>query len=624
MPENKNQNINPNTSSSSQSTASSSGTSNQNIASSFEKKLELFIEEIKEREKNLPGWLFSLEHSKHLKSEDKKYQEDVIRFSKIRELFNREKFGKKGRNILTGEELEWCSKELIRLDYKLRDYESDKKWKRAGTNEGKEVIKAEISQELEKAKKIFDGFQISQVKHETVKNEIKEKLLELHERKDCEAEIDLVVDRSMFFIDSKEESRKKRQAKAEKVAEAMGKTVMKMVSDTITDLETQKNKISKKIGKLIDARNQEVIEAREIIQALETINQEVKNENADLKDKSDREIKVLHEAIKKLNNELKEFKNKGEQYKKFTQRNIEKIIEKPNLIKEKMTNEEEKLKAENIELKENLKTALNASEFYRLAEEQKTLELKNLQDTLEREKNRLNADLEAKENELERKTKIFLDRQKELTTQIKQLKAEKEKLKKDLDDKDEELEQQQPTINRLRGEESRLNDELKKAKEAKDEIQNKYEALTKKSWFYQVCDKVGIVSLKNSISNASMIVGAVVILYAISWMWKNLVKPTYRNFKGDSENEPQATPTNNNQPPIIQIVRDYPQPQILPQPQEIKTIEVEPPKAVEENFSAVRPDAPEPEPQAETSKTTKNSTKGENNKKTKKKPKNKK
>jgi hypothetical protein len=68
----------------------------------------------------------------------------------------------------------------------------------------------------------------------------------------------------------------------------------------------------------------------------------------------------------------------------------------------------------------------------------------------------------------------------------------------------------------------------------------------------------------------------------------------------------QAPPTNHYQP--------------LP-PQEIKVIEVEPPKAVEEKFSAVRPDAPETEPQAETSKTAKKSSKG---KKTKKKPKNKK
>src|SRR5438132_1604850 len=127
MPENKNQNINPNISSSSQSTASGSGTSNQNIASSLDKKLELFIE---------------------------------------------------------------------------------------------------------KRKKNFDSFQISQVNYETAKNEIKEKLLELHERKDCEAEIDLVVDRnSVFreFMESKEESRKKRKAKAEKVAEAIGKTVMGIV-----------------------------------------------------------------------------------------------------------------------------------------------------------------------------------------------------------------------------------------------------------------------------------------------------------------------------------------------------------------------------------------------------------
>ena len=98
-------------------------------------------------------------------------------------------------------------------------------------------------------------------------------------------------------------------------------------------------------------------------------------------------------------------------------------------------------------------------------------------------------------------------------------------------------------------------------------------------------------------------------------MWKNLVKPTYRNFKGDSENEPQATPTNNQQQPIIHIVKDYPQPQILPQTPEVKVIEVEPPKAVEEKLFAVRPD----EPEQVSATPPKNSKKG---KASKKKPKN--
>lgn len=450
----------------------------------------------------------------------------------IRDLINYErgKFSSNGKNtvkrqnFLTDKELELAESLLTAQIDELEIYGIFTGYEEAegtaSTSEGKEVIKAEISQELEKAKKNFDNLQISQVKHETIKNEITEKLLELHERIGGEAAINLLVDYNRLngFFDSKVEAQKKRKAKAEKVAEAVGKTVMRAVSDTITDLEAQKNKISKKVGKLIEARNQEVIEAREVIRGLETLHNEALAKNKDLKQKSDREISNLQAAIKKLNNELKEFQNKGEQYKKFTQKNIERIIERPNLTKEKMTNEEEKLKAENKELKENLTTALNASEFYRLAEEQKTLELKNLQDTLEREKNRLNADLETKENELERERKIFLDRQKELSEQIKQLKNKKQELERKIDEKDEELEQQQPTINRLRTEKETLQAELAKTQNEKQDLETKYEALTKKSLFYQACDKLGIVSFKNSISNASMIAGAVVILYAISWM----------------------------------------------------------------------------------------------------------
>lgn len=596
MPKNKNQNNNSNTSSSNQSTASGSGTSSQAIIKSFDKKLELFIE--KQRKEDIKEY-----STEHLEFTDEKNRTDLVRFWAIRDLINYEgenyssnkKFRVKRQNFLTDEELEWAEQELTRLVCELEiysDIETEEEEGRVSTSEGKEVIKAEISQELEKAKKIFDNFQISPVKHETVKNEITEKLLELHERQGCEAEINLMTDYNYNYkslFDSKAEAQKKRKAKAEKVAEAIGKTVIGIVSDTLTDLETQKKKISKKIGKLIEARNQEVADAKEIIGGLETINREKENK-----------IEDLRTQIKELNSRLKEFQNKGEQYKKFTQRNIERIIEKPNLIKEGMINEEERLKTEIRELKENLTTALNASEFYRLAEEQKQLELQHK-----------NNELERKENELARITKIADDRQKELSEQIRQLKTKKEQLETTIDEKDEELEQQQPTINRLRTEKETLQTELTKAQNEKQELETKYKALTEKSWFYQVCDKVGIVSFKNSISNASMIAGAVVILYAISWMWKNLLKPTYCNFKGDSENEPQATPTNNQQQPIIHIVKDYPQPQILPQTPEVKVIEVEPPKAVEEKFSAVNPDATPPQ----------NSKKG---KVGKKKPKNKK
>lgn len=118
------------------------------------------------------------------------------------------------------------------------------------------------------------------------------------------------------------------------------------------------------------------------------------------------------------------------------------------------------------------------------------------------------------------------------------------------------------------------------------------------------------------------------------------MKPTYRNFKGDDDktskpkSEPTATPaapTNQNQPPIIIIPPQHQAPPTLPpQPQEIKAIEIEPPKPIAkkikeispnlEKFSAVRPDEQEPEQENFPSTPQKNSKKG---KATKKKAKNK-
>jgi hypothetical protein len=59
---------------------------------------------------------------------------------------------------------------------------------------------------------------------------------------------------------------------------------------------------------------------------------------------------------------------------------------------------------------------------------------------------------------------------------------------------------------------------------------------------YRTLDKVGLVSLKNTLVNASAIVGAIVVVYAISWIWKHLIKPTYYNFKGEPKPPTQASP----------------------------------------------------------------------------------
>jgi hypothetical protein len=60
------------------------------------------------------------------------------------------------------------------------------------TSQGKEIIKNEISQELIKAKEIFESAEIGSVSTNNLKEELTEKLLELHERRGNEAEINLM------------------------------------------------------------------------------------------------------------------------------------------------------------------------------------------------------------------------------------------------------------------------------------------------------------------------------------------------------------------------------------------------------------------------------------------------
>ena len=77
---------------------------------------------------------------------------------------------------------------------------------------------------------------------------------------------------------------------------------------------------------------------------------------------------------------------------------------------------------------------------------------------------------------------------------------------------------EQPTINRLRTEKETLQTELNRTKQGKQDLETKYKALTEKSWFYQLCDKVGLVSLKNGFANASAIISLIFVFYAFSWM----------------------------------------------------------------------------------------------------------
>ena len=66
-------------------------------------------------------------------------------------------------------------------------------------------------------------------------------------------------------------------------------------------------------------------------------------------------------------------------------------------------------------------------------------------------------------------------------------------------------------------------------KKEKGELEEKLKAL-EPSWIYKVCDKIGLVKVKNMAVNALVIVGFIGVIYVISLILRYLVKPTFGNF----------------------------------------------------------------------------------------------
>ncbi|CAG8814045.1 6371_t:CDS:2, partial [Racocetra persica] len=272
---------------------------NQEVIKNFNKKLLDFA--INSRNENKEKY-----YGDEFNSMDKQTRGDLSRFRWLKDLINYEKYS----------ELE-----VIRLAKKLQIHESDEKLSEiyedeaASTSEGKEIIKAEISQELTKAKDIFENFKLSEVSQEEIQKKIERKWEKLYQRR---IYIAIPTQKGVFG------------------------GVKKLVNNAIGDLENQRNKIVKKINKLIDARNEEVAEAREVIKALEIINQEAKNKNVDLQaknkdlnEKSDRKIKNLQEQIKELNEQLKGIQEREEKLKEFRTKQLAREFEEKNKVGEK-------------------------------------------------------------------------------------------------------------------------------------------------------------------------------------------------------------------------------------------------------------------------------------------------
>jgi lipid II:glycine glycyltransferase (peptidoglycan interpeptide bridge formation enzyme) len=91
-----------------------------------------------------------------------------------------------------------------------------------------------------------------------------------------------------------------------------------------------------------------------------------------------------------------------------------------------------------------------------------------------------------------------------LNQRVEEARAERDKAQTELNTlKNVKLKNKKDKISNLKDKVNKLEKELKKHEP---------------SMLYQVADKLGIIQLKNSISNVLIIAGAVVVLYAISWM----------------------------------------------------------------------------------------------------------
>jgi len=62
------------------------------------------------------------------------------------------------------------------------------------------------------------------------------------------------------------------------------------------------------------------------------------------------------------------------------------------------------------------------------------------------------------------------------------------------------------------------------------ELEEKLKAL-EPSWIYTMCEKAGLVSLKNTAVNGVLIIGLIGVVYVGTLILKYLVKPTFLNLK---------------------------------------------------------------------------------------------
>jgi hypothetical protein len=402
----------------------------------------------------------------------------------------------------------------------LDDYSSDEESAdelSAKTAKGKEVIKAEISQELIQAKEIFANFAISETTQEEITRKINKHVERLENTWDGgdtvfnTISVIPIVGNVLGPIHTAGHSNQLERSFKRQAKEKLPQVVNKLITQATTDLEKQKKKVLKKMDALIEARNQEVVEAKKAIQALETVNQELAHKNKDLREKSDREIISLRDQIKELNEQLADFQKRKEEVEKAVRSKLYGKSEKLK-IKAKMTDE----KTQIAELEKELEDVRLIAKTLDESLGNERLQLEKTRSQLERETSRLNEDLKAKEDELERERKIAHDKIQSLNDEIKQWKKRKEEIEKERNKLDE-------TNTDLEAKNKELKQKYEKAQAAADKWKKDYEtekALHEPTWIQKRMKDLGIVQFKNAIATSFSIAGVFVVLYAISWMYK--------------------------------------------------------------------------------------------------------
>lgn len=268
------------------------------------------------------------------------------------------------------------------------------------------------------------------------------------------------------------------------VKEKLPEVVNKLITTATKDLEKQKKNVLKKMDAVITNREKEVAEAKKVIEALEIINRERENEIKDLREKSKEDKKLseqklnkLQGEIRKLLRELETFREKEQNAKNFLKKQreaeLKKLMDGQNSVNPSIQDDQERIKQLNSVI-DKLRLEIHVLEG---SENQRELEVKNLTDTLIKERelqktaiqNKDN-EIARKENELARKMEIANNLQKKLNAEIRDWEAKHQKVS----DEKHELDLENTD---LKAENKKLKDKYNKAKVEAEEWKTKWEGL---------------------------------------------------------------------------------------------------------------------------------------------------